>query len=327
MYSSLKLFCLSNSTAVSAHQEEGSPIPPNVDPTAYDLIILEVDDILPSPLTPLVLAPTVTKPVCEKQTPALFTMAQSYPQPQSVDTVNYARVNPLSLPATSSSSSGELHLYTDSDTSSPSVPTGRQSSSQELLLQGTSQVPQPPLLFSTAHTAVSTAQPSMQPTNIPSWADEVATAEQSGHSTPETVVPNWAYSGRIRGAQPRSQPLVYPPPVMPTPHTQHTPVPSPRYGPALPPLRPQQSFREPPPYDRPTSTDNYPCTDPSPRRRPRARAHEIYRVRCSPIQASQSPARHTASPSRGPQPSSSRGWRNPFAPTNEFHEFTKYHPG
>ena len=34
---------------------------------------------------------------------------------------------------------------------------------------------------------------------------------------------------------------------MPTPHTQRPPVPSPRYGPALPPLRPQQSFPQPPP--------------------------------------------------------------------------------
>ena len=53
------------------------------------------------------------------------------------------------------------------------------------------------------------------------------------------------------------------------------------------------------PIDRPTSTDNYPCTDPSPRRCPRARAHEIYPVRSSPNQASQSLARHTASPPRG----------------------------
>ena len=53
----------------------------------------------------------------------------------------------------------------------------------------------------------------------------------------------------------------------------------------------------------------------------------------SPIHASQSPARQTASPSRGPQPSSSRGRPNPFAPTHgiphrsqgpnfRFHEFT-----
>ena len=110
-------------------------------------------------------------------------------------------------------------------------------------------------------------------------------------------------------------------------------IPSPRYGQALPPLGPEQFFPQPPPYDRPTSTDNYPCTDPSPRRRPRATAHEICHVRSSPIQASQSPARHTASFSRGPQPSSSRGRHNPFAPTHNipqrsrgpnlrFHEFT-----
>ena len=68
--------------------------------------MLEVDDILPSPLTPLVLAPTVPQPVCEMQKPALFTMAQTSPQPHSVDTANYARVNPLPSPATSSSISG-----------------------------------------------------------------------------------------------------------------------------------------------------------------------------------------------------------------------------
>ena len=77
-----------------------------------------------------------------------------------------------------------------SDVSSPSVPIGLQSTSQELLLQGTSQVQQAPPLFSTAHTAVSTSQPPIQPTCIPSWDDEVATAEQSGHFTPETVIPN-----------------------------------------------------------------------------------------------------------------------------------------
>ena len=68
-------------------------------------------------------------------------------------------------------------------------------------------------------------------------------------------------------------------------------------------------------------------------RRPRATANEIYPIRSLPIQASQSPARHTASPSRGPQPSSSRGRPNPFAPAHgilhrsqgpnfRFHEFT-----
>ena len=64
-----------------------------------------------------------------------------------------------------------------------------------------------------------------------------------------------------------------------------------------------------------------------------ATAHELYPVRSSPIQASLSPARHTASPSRGPQPSSSGGRPNPFAfshgiphrsqgPNFRFHEFT-----
>ena len=60
------------------------------------------------------------------------------------------------------------------------------------------------------------------------------------------MVPNWAYSGRIRIARPRSQPLVYPPRVMPTPHTQRPTVLSPRYGPTKPPLRPQQPFPKPP---------------------------------------------------------------------------------
>ena len=204
-----------------------------------------------------------------------------------------------------------FNLYIDSDTSSPSIAIGQASSSQELGLVQTSQ---PPSLTSTVHT-VSVSQPTSQETSIPSWADEV---EQSGHPTPETVVPNWAYSRRIRGSRPHSQSLVYPPPVMPTPHThtQRPPVPSPRYGPFIPPLWPQQPFPRPPTYDRSTSTGNYPCTDPSPRRRPRATTHEIYPVRASPIQASQSPAHHTASRSRGPQPSSSRGQANPFAPTH-----------
>ena len=190
--------------------------------------MLEVEDILPSPLTPLVLQPTLPEPVCEMQTPALFTMAQSSPQPQSVDTANYARVNPLPSPATSSSP-GELHLYIESDTSPPIAPTGPVSSSQELLLQGNVQATHSP----PSSTAAPTEAP--QPANLPSWADEAA-AEQSGRSTPHTVVPNWAYSGRIRGPRPRSQPLVYPPPVMPTPLASRHPTPSQRYGQVVPPI-------------------------------------------------------------------------------------------
>ena len=172
--------------------------------------MLEVDGILPSPLTPLVLPPPVTEPVCEMQTPALFTMAQSSPQPQSVDTTMSARVNPLPSPATSSSSSGELRLYIDSDGNSPSLNRGPTSSSQELLLQGD----QPPAPISSIAPPNIVTVPHSSQSHLPSWANEV---EQSGDSTPDTVVPNWAASGRIRGPQPRSQPLVYPPPVFSTP--------------------------------------------------------------------------------------------------------------
>ena len=102
---------------------------------------------------------------------------------------------------------------------------------------------------------------------------------------------------------------------MPTPRIKRPPVPSTRYGPTIPPLRPLQPFPQSTTYDRPMSTDNYPCTDPSPRRRPRVSAYEIYHVHSSHVQASQSPAQHRASLSRGPQPSSSRGRGNPFGPT------------
>ena len=108
-------------------------------------------------------------------------------------------------------------------------------------------MPQPPQLLSTLHTAVSAAQAPPQPTSISSWAEQVATADQSGRSTPETVVPNWAYSGRIHGSRPRSQPLVYPQPVMPTPHIKRPLVPSPRFGSTIVLLRPQQPFPQPPP--------------------------------------------------------------------------------
>ena len=69
------------------------------------------------------------------------------------------------------------------------------------------------------------------------------------------------------------------------------------------------------PYDLATSTENYPCTVPSPRRRPRITTHEIYPVRSSPIQGSQSSAQKNSSPPQGRQPSSSRGKRNHFAST------------
>ena len=68
--------CFSDSSAVTpTAQEGGSPIPLNVDPTTYDFIMPEVDDILHTLLTPLLLPHAVPEPVCEMQTPALFTMA------------------------------------------------------------------------------------------------------------------------------------------------------------------------------------------------------------------------------------------------------------
>ena len=69
------------------------------------------------------------------------------PQPLSVDKINYAQVPPLPSPATPSSSSGELHLYIESDTSTPSIPVRPLSSSHELVLQGDQPMPQlPPIL-------------------------------------------------------------------------------------------------------------------------------------------------------------------------------------
>ena len=99
--------------------------------------MLDVDDILPSPLTPLVLPPPVPEPVSKMQTLALFTMAQASPQPQSVNLATNARVKPLPLSATSFSSS-ELHLCIGKDTISPTTPTTPLSSSEEHLLQGCS---------------------------------------------------------------------------------------------------------------------------------------------------------------------------------------------
>ena len=51
-------------TAVTTTIQGGSFITPNVASTAYDLIMLKVDDILPPPLTPLVLPCPVPEPVC-----------------------------------------------------------------------------------------------------------------------------------------------------------------------------------------------------------------------------------------------------------------------
>ena len=85
------------------------------------------------------------------------------------------------------------------------------------------------------------------------------------------VVPNWFYSGRVRVHQPRSQPLAYRSLEMraPAPLPVTTMLHTPQYGsPTGPPPQTQQQFPLPPPNERPTSMDNYPCTDPSPRNDP-----------------------------------------------------------
>ena len=180
-------------------------------------------------------------------------------------------VNPLPSPTTSSSSSGELPLFIENDPSSPSVPIGPLSLSQQLLLQGSQLLPPVPqsqqLLSLAQQLPFLVQQPPTQFTQSSSWADEVA-AEQSDRSTPEKLVPNLAYSGPVRGPRTRSQPLTCPSPVMPTPLYFSTTTPSHRYGPTTPPLRPQPNLPQPPPHDRPASTDNYHCTDLFPRDAP-----------------------------------------------------------
>ena len=190
------------------------------------LIWLDVIDILPSPLAPLVVTLPVPESVCEIQAPALITMAKASPQPHSVDVATYSRVNPLPSPATSSSSSGgELPLFIWSDSNSPAaIPPGTINSSQELLIKG------------------------QQPPQQPSWADEVA-AEQSECSTPETVVQNCSYSGRVRGPKIRA----------PETMSVTTRMRTPRYeSPTVPPRRPLQQVPQPPLYERPTCRDHYP---------------------------------------------------------------------
>ena len=82
------------------------------------------------------------------------------------------------------------------DTSSPTEPTASLITSHEL--HGQQPVPHPWQSFTIApQSPKSVTQSSTQPPHSSSWADEFA-AEQSGYSTPKTVAPNWAYSGRIR---------------------------------------------------------------------------------------------------------------------------------
>ena len=76
---------LKDTITVNPVSQDGGPlIPRNIKGTAYDLNILDVDDILPSPLTPLVVPPLVPELVYEKQTAVFFTMARAYPQGNSL---------------------------------------------------------------------------------------------------------------------------------------------------------------------------------------------------------------------------------------------------
>ena len=52
-------------TPSPANHTEGAPTPPNVKPTSFDLLILEGNDIFPSPVTPLALDPPISELVCE----------------------------------------------------------------------------------------------------------------------------------------------------------------------------------------------------------------------------------------------------------------------
>ena len=215
-------------------------------------------------------------------------------------------MNLLSSPTTSSSSSGGLHLYIGSDTSSPTAPTGPLKSSQNSCYKGNSRCHSHRNLLFWHHSCQNRCHSHhklfkrCQNYRCHSHCTRTHTAlrgltrllrnnrqnTQNG-STPETVLTSRAYLSRISCPRPRSQPLVYPPPVMPVPTSQPTNLQSQRYGvPTVPPPRPQPPFLQIPPYDRQTSTDNYPCTDPSQRGRLMAIAHEIYPVRSSSMQAS-----------------------------------------
>ena len=83
-------------------------------------------------------------------------------QSQSMDSATHARVIPLPSIATISSSSGELHLYIDSDTSPPTQ-MGPTSSSHELLISSQTVPQSQQLLFPASRLPFSVTQPPPQP--------------------------------------------------------------------------------------------------------------------------------------------------------------------
>ena len=147
--------------------------------------MLEVDDILPSPLTLFVLPHPVPGPVCEMQTLAPFTMALSSPQPKPVDTINYARVNQLPLPATSSSSSDQLQLISRVMRAHPRFLSDHQARHKSCSFKEINNCSSHLRSLQQKQTRQSSIH-----IHHPSRADEVAIAEQSGRNAPETVVPN-----------------------------------------------------------------------------------------------------------------------------------------
>ena len=183
--------------------------------------------------------PQVHKPVWEVQTPALLTMAQASPQPQYLDTMR-GWTHCLHL----------LHLHRQLNfTYTLRVTRAHPQCSSDLrVLHKSSSSKETSRCHShcthwsaNTHATIGAKATSPAP-HSSSWADEVAAAEQSDRSTPETVVHNWPFSCWVPGPRRRSQPLVSPPPVMSTPLTQPPSVASPRYGPTNPPLQPQSSF-------------------------------------------------------------------------------------
>ena len=131
---------------------------------------------------------------------------------------------------------------------SSSVPVGPPSSSQELLLQGDQPVPEPPPKFATTtNTLTSASQLPPQPMTISSRTDvrlplrnnqvveRLKRSCQTGHTLAEFAdldhgLKHWCTHHQY------------------CPHPFHNNrVPSPRYGPTIPPLRPQTSSPQPPP--------------------------------------------------------------------------------
>ena len=171
---------------------------------AYDLIMLDVEDILFLPLT-FRCAPASVRASMRNGDAGAFHDGPGFP------TATVCGFGHLCLDSSAAftrhfffvigriaSLQREQHKLTDGYI-------GPLSSSADLLLQWQQPVSLPPQLQKSIQRVSPLqrwiTQPPPQPAHSSSWADEVA-AEQSSRSTPETVVSNWAYSGRSRGPHP-----------------------------------------------------------------------------------------------------------------------------